>query len=333
MIKISKKAVIIFKVILTVALIAFLLKRVDMGEVLSLIKQVKVEYLFLSGILYIFFMLVAAYRWQCLLNIQKIKIGLGKVIRLTFMGYFFNNFLPTTVGGDVVKGYLVSRDTKKVAESYVSILMDRVTGLGGLVLLAVLVILFIPTVSINRNIIYLVWGCFVCFVVLLIISTVGGKFFGKKLGWLKRLARKLKIEDKITKVYNIFYTHKEYKGVLVKTIFLSLIIQVTFIFINYLLVRGLPLNRDIPIGYFFIYTPTIALISSLPVTINGIGVRENLYVEFFGGILGKDAAGSLSILLLLFLWAAGLIGGVYYLFSNFRSTPIKTLVEKEELNL
>jgi len=329
--KISPKAIILFKLTLTVLLIIFLLKRIKMNEVLGIIKQVKLGYLFLSAALYLFFMTVAAYRWHCLMGIQKIKLGFGKTFRLTFIGYFFNNFLPTTVGGDVIKGYLVAQETKKTAESYVSVLMDRVIGLVGLVIVAVVVILFIPHMDINQTVIYLIWGAFFTFAILIFLSSAGSKFLGKRLTFLSRIVNKLKIENKVKKVYDIFHAHKEYKGVLVKTVFLSLVIQITFVFVNVLVVKGLPLTQKIPIGYFFVYTPTIALISSLPVTMNGIGLRENLYVEFFSRVLGKEVAGSLSILLLIFLWAAGLLGGIFYLFSNLRAAPIKIMMEKEAL--
>lgn len=328
--KISKKLIFLFKVLLTLALILFLVKRLKMEEVKHIILQIKLSYLFLAVLFYLFIVGIAAYRWQCLLRIHRIKLGMAKLIRLTFIGYFFNNFLPTTVGGDLVKGYLVGKETEKSAESYVSVLMDRLMGITGLFVMAFAVICFLPFLQGNWTIMYAIWGGFIICGILIVFSTISGKHWLGKPVFLKRLFQKLKIDDKIKKAGDAFSAHKRYKNVLIKTVLLSLVIQVCFIAVNYFVVKGLPMHGSVPLIYFFIYTPTIALISSLPITINGIGIRENLYVGFFGGLVGVQIAGSFSIILLLFLWAAGIAGGICYLFSHLKIAPIKTLLAREE---
>lgn len=331
--KISKKFIIILKVFFAFSLILFLFKRLNLAEVKQILLNINLSYLILGTIFYLLIMFLQAYRWQLLLGIHNIKFSVGKLVRLTFIGYFFNNFLPTTVGGDVVKGYLVAKETNKIAESYVSVLMDRIMGIIGLIVIAFLMLFFLPLVEINRTVIYIIWGAFIFFVILLLFLALAAKHKSKWLVFLIRLFQKLKIENKVKRIYEVFYSHKRYKGVLIKTVVLSLIVQAGFIIVNYFVVQGLTLSQRIPLIYFFIYTPTIALISSLPITINGIGVRENLYVEFFSRFLGKEVAGSLSIVLLIFLWAAGIVGGICYLFSNFRIPSLKTLVEKEPVKL
>ncbi len=331
--KISKKLIFVFKIVLTLALVLFLLKRLKMGEVKHIILQIKLSYLFLAVLFYLFIMVITAYRWRCLLRIHRIKLGMLELIRLTFVGYFFNNFLPTTVGGDLVKGYLVAKKTEKTAESYVSVLMDRLMGLAGLFVMAFAVICFLPLLQANRTMMYAIWGGFIICGVIAVLSTIGTKYWLGKLVFLKRIFQKLKIDTQIRKAYNVFSAHKQYKNVLIKTVLLSLLSQACFIAVNYFIVKGLPIQGNVPLIYFFVYTPTIALISSLPITINGIGIRENLYVGFFGGLIGMEVAGSFSIILLLFLWAAGIVGGICYLFSHLKIAPIKTLIAEEEAEL
>ena len=113
MMKISKKFTNILKVLITVALIILLIKRVNLKESLMIFLQIEPFFLFLGAFFYLSILLIATYRRQCLLKIQNIYSPLGKLIRLTFIGHFFNHFLPTTIGGDVVKGYLLARETKK----------------------------------------------------------------------------------------------------------------------------------------------------------------------------------------------------------------------------
>lgn len=332
--KISKKVLFLLKILLTLALILFLIKRLKMGEVKHIILQIKLSYLFLAVSFYLCIMVLTAYRWQCLLRIQRLKFGMLELIRLTFIGFFFNNFLPTTVGGDLIKGYLVAQKTKKTAESYVSVVMDRLMGVAGLFVMAFAVIWFIPSLqATNRIILYAVWGGFIIMGVLVVLSTIGSKRWRGKLGFLKSIVQKFKIDVQIKKIYHVFAAQKQYKNVLIKTILLSLLVQVCFVAVNCFIVKGLSMHGNVPLVFFFVYIPTIALISSLPITINGIGIRENLYVVFFSGLIGMEVAGSLSIILLLFLWAAGIAGGICYLFSHVKIAPIKTLIAKEEAEL
>ncbi len=331
--KISKKLFLSFKIILTGTLIIFLLKRLNLGNVFSIIIQVNWHYLVLAAILFFLILLIQSYRWQCLLGVHGIKIGLVRLIRLTFIGFFFNNFLPSTVGGDVVKGYLVSKATKKTAESYVSVLMDRIIGIVGLFFLGFMVLFFIPELKSNQTLMYLLWGGFTVSFLLIAFFVLGRKFWMKRLGFLKRILKKLKIEGLIEKIAGAFSTYRRHRGVLIKTVLMSTLVHLFFIAVNFTIVKGFSLPQKIPFIDFFIYTPTIALISCVPISVNGLGLRENLYVEFFSRSLGKNFAGSLSIIFLIFLWAAGFIGGIFYLFSHLKSNVIGTIKEKGKVSL
>ena len=68
-------------------------------------------------------------KWHILLRAQGIDVRFRSVLRYTFVGVFFNNFLPANVGGDVMRGYGLARDTDRAAESAVSVVVDRLVGL------------------------------------------------------------------------------------------------------------------------------------------------------------------------------------------------------------
>jgi len=79
---------------------------------------------------------VGAFRFRLLLAVQGVKLKVRRVLGLTFLGYFFNNFMLGLTGGDVVKAYYVTRDTHKRTEAVVTVFLDRVVGLIALAFLA-----------------------------------------------------------------------------------------------------------------------------------------------------------------------------------------------------
>jgi len=81
-------------------------------------------------------------RLKWVMSVQSIKLPLADLTCINFVGCFFNNFLPTSIGGDMVKGYYIAKRTNRKMESLSAILMDRLFGFSVLISFAVLVMLF-----------------------------------------------------------------------------------------------------------------------------------------------------------------------------------------------
>src|SRR5438270_1933004 len=94
---------------------------------------------------------VTAWRWSLLLRAQGFCIGPGQAVRLNLIGCLFNMVIPGSVGGDVMKAYYITRDvTGRKAEAVATIVLDRVVGLLGLLMLAGLVALWnVPSIGEN----------------------------------------------------------------------------------------------------------------------------------------------------------------------------------------
>jgi uncharacterized protein (TIRG00374 family) len=86
--------------------------------------------------------LLLALRWSIVLRAAGISVPYGQLLRLTFIGNFFNNFVPGGTGGDVVKAFAIARHTERRAEAVAMILLDRVLGMVGLTLMAAVAVLF-----------------------------------------------------------------------------------------------------------------------------------------------------------------------------------------------
>ena len=128
----SKK---ILKLIVCISLLFYILLAVDYQDLAYNFKSAKSNYIILLYSAVIPLTLMSAYKWLLLLEIQGIRNEkFTHLWGLYYVGIFFNNFLPTEVGGDVLRSYEVAKDTGKYLESLVAVTAERVTGFYALVI-------------------------------------------------------------------------------------------------------------------------------------------------------------------------------------------------------
>lgn len=122
----------ILRWLVPLGLIGFLLSQVDWGEILPLLAQISWTSLLASGLVFLLSQLVIAVRWQYLLRFQDIRLPLMRLMWLVLIGAFASNFLPTTVGGDIVKMVAVIRGQTKRAAAVASVVADRLFNLAAM---------------------------------------------------------------------------------------------------------------------------------------------------------------------------------------------------------
>jgi len=258
-------------------------------------------------------LLLGSLRWKILLEAHKIRLTFPRMLKLFFIGLFFNNFLPSLTGGDIVKAYYVSKETSKRAEAVMTIIVDR--GIG------MLSLFFLGTgagiLNLNKP---EVRGPVLTIFVLLAISLISillalnQRFLGKISLIRRKNSNPSRIRVLLGKLYQAFYFYKSCPWVLVKAFFLSLLLQATIIVINYQIALGLG-AKDIGIAYFFLFIPIVSAISAIPISLAGWGVGEISYKEYFRYVgLGGGISVSISLSMRLILLAWSLIGLPLYLF-------------------
>lgn len=262
---------------------------------------------FISGILFM------AVRLKVALRPQELFVSIRELFPLTLIGYFFANFMPTSIGGDVVKGYYISKKNKKRLSTYTSVLMDRIIGMFSAVLIASLGLAMIGKEIEHRFIIWaialLLMGC-----AIVAVSLFWKKFLSKisKLAGITRLLQALKLEPPVKKVYQTLRIYARHKRLILKMLALSMLTQFLCFSSVFLLAKSL--GASVPFAKVMLAMPLIFVLSMLPVTINGLGLREWSFVLFFSQNIGEAAALSLSLLYLAVFLLISLIGGVIYLF-------------------
>ncbi|HET8852990.1 MAG TPA: lysylphosphatidylglycerol synthase transmembrane domain-containing protein, partial [Ktedonobacteraceae bacterium] len=124
------------RVSVTLLLFAFLFKSLSWSTLLVALTHVHLAVLPVAVVVGVFSLVVSAYQWQSLLRSERIHIDLAKLINLYLVGMAFSHFLPTGMGGDVVKAFYVGRESGNSAGSASAVVMSRVTGFFGMMLVA-----------------------------------------------------------------------------------------------------------------------------------------------------------------------------------------------------
>jgi hypothetical protein len=290
-----------------------------------LLKNINVYYFIMLLVLVTIDRIFMAYKWLLLLRVKDKNISLPTVIRIYYIGTFIGFFLPTTVGGDLVRVLKLQREKHKGSDALSSVILERIIGFIAAAILAVvttLILIFLFKLNIWY---FLIIAAMVLIVLALIIIISLNKTLAGKIEKSEKLSGNFLI-DNLKKFYLSYSEYKDNKGLLVLFLVLSIIEQLIPVIANYL--AALALNLEIPLIYFILITPVVQLISKVPVSFEGIGVTEGLMVYFFV-LLGLARTGAFSIGILGHL--AVIIGTLPALIFYFRDIKVSLARDKTEI--
>ena len=224
-------------------------------------------------------------RWWLLLRTQTIHIPFFNAIKLTFLGLFYNNIMPGSVGGDIIKAWYASKHTtQKRVETAFSVLIDRIIGLIGMLAMAIVAFLAhrqrwnidleakTSFLSGSSHILFLIFGIILCISIILISFT---PFRRRATQGLANLYNRLKnIMKRIQTAFLLFIKHPIHllSGLLITIAFQSLTILGFWIL-------GKHLDMEADLATFFTCFPFSWVFSALPISIAGLGITEGLLSE------------------------------------------------------
>ena len=302
----------LLKVVVSLGLIAYLFTRMDLSQLGDTLRKANYIYLLPAALLYLAAMTNAAFKWYVLLRAQGIRVPFRAVLSYTYVGFFFNNFLPANVGGDVMRGYGLARYTERTAEAAISVIVDRIVGLVAFMVSAV-VAAAVAILVMERTELQGVEAAAVAGVVL-----VGGGFvvvlsrrvrvlLARVFQW-KPLVRLYPLYERVSEAIGAYrYRY----GSLAAAFCLSLLTLVLTNFTDYLIAQSL--GGGMPLIYIFIFNPIIAFVLLAPISIGGLGVTQAIY-PFFYGLVGVQSglAFAVSLLKQLVIYVTSLPGGVLW---------------------
>lgn len=311
----KKTILTILQVVVTLGILVWIFhdphKRADMFDAL---RHADPFWIFIGIGAYGIVEILAAARWQILLRVQGIRIGWLRLGSLLMIGIFFNQFMPGGTGGDVVKIYYLLKETPgKKAQALLAVLIDRVIGLVGLILLTGLIISqryeWLQQTEITKN---LTWT-----LLAILGASLGGvavSFALTGLGLVHRLPARMPFREKLVELsvaYNLYA--RAWKASLL-AIGVSIGVHIGSFTVFYAAARALRVS--IPLIDFAAVMPIINTLASLPISVGGTGVREGLFQALLSGLCGVREADAVVISLtgfaMVLFW--GIVGGIIYLF-------------------
>ncbi len=295
----------------SIILLFFLFKfqHVDTQEVLKSIKNADKGLLLLALVIYFSAYILCLFRWDMLLKGAKIHLSLKRVIISFSGGVFFNALLPSSIGGDLVRSIDLATHTKKPREVVATVLLDRLSGYVGLVIVALLSLLFGWKLIHHKSVLLSI--AIITGVLIAVLLVLFNRFLYSKINQLLHSPRAGKIRETIKNLHQEIHIFRHHKKIIVINLILSVLIQVIGPLTFY--ITALSLGIKINIIYFFIYLPIIGAITLLPISIGGLGLRENITKIFFvqAGVV-DNAAVAMAILNTLFIFIYAGIGGLIY---------------------
>jgi len=312
----SKSTKLWLKLLISAVMFAslFLFGKVDLSKSWQAALNANLWYLGAAAVIFLSSVVLNAHRWQLLAAAVGLSRPLKELAQYYYVGMFFNLFLPSTVGGDFSRCYYLSKGCGKYKDAFYSVLADRATGIAVLFLMACLGILFGPGGS------GLPWqlkapifiGFLLIFGLLPITPRLSALVLGRR-NWFSR-----QLNDSAARVY-------WHDGKLMSICFTwSVVLQIIMVGCHVAIGLALGLNQ-IPLWYYFVFYPSVAVLGFITPSFNGIGIREWAYTYFLT-MAGVDRSHALTyaIMWLGLTTLLSLTGGLVYVAGHFQ-------ISKEEV--
>ena len=305
-----KKLLGLSQIALSILLLVWLFGHVSLQEVVQTLASIHWGWYALAFLLFQINVVIRAYRWYVLLRALNDEPKFGYLVYLYYIGFFANNFIPSGFGGDLVKVVSLRQSHGRGAEALSSVLMERVTGLVGSSLIALVALLWnLAAHALTLDLPWFLWA-------LIVVTALGipMAFFiarwSNPIGLINRLYPKATGLPFYAKFENLVNTIHRYP---VRALISSLLISLPFT-LNLILVQvtiAWALGIHLPFRIFALFVPIIAIINLLPITFNGLGLREGIYTFLFVPV-GVPAATAVSMSLAFYFlrFSAGLLGGL-----------------------
>jgi len=288
----------------------FILSRANFPDIGRALRNAHWGWLILSFSLHAFGLLFSAYRWQILARAQGDDIPLGYLTKSYLAGKFFNTFLPTSFGGDVVRIWDGSRYSTSIVKSSAIVVVERMTGIIVLFLFALAASFLRMDMAASIPVIRIAQVLGLAGLAAIVVFFLPAAGRALRRGPAQGIARR--VFDKALLFRETIIAYRHHPGPLMRATVWAVLLQLNVII--YFVLIGKAFDLTIPVLDYFVFIPLVLLLQMLPVTINGTGVREGAYVAIFAfyGISSSTAI-SFSFLDLAYSLVIGVVGAVIYL--------------------
>lgn len=288
----------------TAGFLFWIIFKVDWREAWFYLEKVEVWQIAVYITFLILGMLICSEKWKMLANSKGIRLSSWNAFKFYFTGTFINNFMPSFIGGDTYKAYQIGKKEKKYSEAFSTVVMDRVTGLLGAMILTLFFALLNFKIISNE---YALMAVNLVILLALAIFLVVLKF--RKILFRSRFFKW--VPEKAKSFVGELDGYNDNSGIILKSMLYSFFFGLVGLgMVNYVIFLAL----GIEIGFlsFLSVIFLISIISSVPVSINNIGIKEWAYITFFG-LFGVSAAAAVT---------AAILSRFIQMFISFLALPV-----------
>ncbi len=279
----------VVKVSISLLLLFGLIHYIDLGHVLQRLKNVNFLWVGLACFCLMSGQILSALRWTLLARGLGLVVQISRKIELYFLGMFLSLFLPSIVGGDVARGYLLARGREGAGwAAAASVILERINGVVAISIIATVCMFWLDLPQSW-------WFTWLAAVLVLWVGMLTYSF------WHRRLPRWLQHWQSLP-IDQPFFYRAWWKGLVLSVIFQTIVVGVHVIL-------GHAAGLHMPLPAYAVMVCLVALASAVPVSFNGFGVREAGYVglaTYFGG--SAEAAAVMAALWVIVLAVAALPG-------------------------
>lgn len=263
----------LIRILVTLSIFVLILRSIDVQQVWVTLKQVKLDMLAVAILVQFASTTISAYRWQLIMHNLRFGQSFSFYWRSYFKAMFFNQGLPTSIGGDALRVLDVANRGFRKRDALYGVILDRVSGLAALMLLNLLAYIFNPEL--------LPLQVYHVTLVLVIVGMVAVIFIAslKYLHWLDNYPRLAIVKAISARLHQAFLCNR------ILLLASSLLIPLLAILVFFIIGWALDLRYD-PMTYFVIVPPAIYL-TIIPISMAGWGVREGVLVGLFS-LIGAD---------------------------------------------
>lgn len=275
------------------ALLAYLLSTTDLGALASRVRTGDTLFFASAVVLYLGMLAASTWRWRLLLHAQGFPATLRYLSSSYLVASFFNNFLPSNIGGDIVRVRDSSRLTGSTTTSLAVVAIDRIVGLGALYFLALAAYAFGgPTVRHLAGSRAILLGLGVVFggmAYLFFMPGTSRRFMAAtglaSVGWIR---------EQFETVQAAVQVYRERVGVVWIAFAASVALQAMVVWYYYAIAQAL--HIPLPLNACFLMVPLCTLIQMVPVSFNGWGIRESVFTLYFTQVgLSRDSGLAFSL--------------------------------------
>lgn len=288
---VKKYAKLSLRVGISVVLIAWLISKQDFTKIIEYIRNYNPIYFLVALLFLAFGTYMSSTRWRFILLTSKKDVPTRNLFLLYVKGYFYNNFLPTQMGGDLYKSISLGKQINDQSISFFSVFMDR---FGGLVILLTMSLFGIASLKGIQGVII---GLVVFVLGLLLYFPV-----------LKIFAKRIKVFKKFLEASEMLVSHKKYAFLI---ILFSIFVQLCSFGMAYVLFVGF--GVILPLSSVIAYMPLTSLSILIP-SFNGFGTQELVYSSLFSTVgVTAELSIAVSVLIHAIRLLMSLLGGVLIL--------------------